>query len=338
MPPEPVAEPAVCILVATCDGADFVDAQLQSLRAQTEADWIALVSDDASVDNTLQIVLRHAAEDPRIVVLDAHARRQGIRANFARLMAAALAQGAPLFALCDQDDLWDPEKIARLRAALGAEAEEASAAPALAYADLRLVGEQGALLAASHFEHAGARNVKAGIGPWLLAHNLIPGCTLLGNRALLELAHPIPPGVFHHDWWILLVAAAAGRVVAVDGVLTSYRQHRANAIGAAGSRLRSLRFFRAFPSQLRAARRQYAFAVVQAEALIELARSRPLCFTQAVWLDRAQAVHDGLGASNPVRRVCAALCGPVSRLGFARNVLFVAIALLPLERAVVRRS
>ena len=60
-----------------------------------------------------------------------------IRANFEALMAHARDAGAPLFALCDQDDVWRPEKLARLRAALESGAAcHGARMPLLAYSDL----------------------------------------------------------------------------------------------------------------------------------------------------------------------------------------------------------
>lgn len=327
---------AVHILVATCEGAAFLDAQLSSIRAQTETNWIALISDDASTDGTMAIILRHAAEDCRIVVLPPFLARRGVRANFSRLMQTALARDAGMFAFCDQDDLWHPEKIAQLRAALASAMYLAPTQPVLVYSDLSLIDRHGVLLADSHFEHAGASEARRGVGAWLLAHNVVPGCAMSGNRALLEKVYPIPDRVVHHDWWVLLVAAATGRVIAVDSVLTAYRQHGANAIGAMGPWRSIRRFFAAFPSQLGAARRQYALAIAQAEALISLADTEQE--GNQAFLDWARRVRDELGASSPIRRVSAAMNGPVRRIGFARNVLFVAMAALPLDRECVYRT
>jgi hypothetical protein len=52
------------------------------------------------------------------------------------------------------------------------------------------------------------------------------------NRALLDLALPFPPGISIHDWWLALIAAAAGDVVTLDEPTVRYRMHGANVIGA----------------------------------------------------------------------------------------------------------
>jgi len=47
----------------------------------------------------------------------------------------------------------------------------------------------------------------------LLAHNVVTGCTMLINRALLKLASPIPKEAIMHDWWISLVASSFGKLI-----------------------------------------------------------------------------------------------------------------------------
>lgn len=330
MPTEGRLRAPVYILLATCQGVHFLDELLISLRAQTDPDWVVLVSDDASTDRSAEIVMRHAAEDSRVVMLEPCPHRIGIRENFGRLMLAALERGAALFALCDQDDIWLPTKIGRLRAAVqSCNSASASAQPVLAYADLRLIDEEGLELAPSHFRHAGADCVRTGVGPWLLAHNLIPGCAIVGNRALLELAVPFPPAIHHHDWWLLVLAAAAGRVVAVDAVLTEYRQHGANAIGAAGPWRRACRFVTGFRAQLRRAREQYALALAQADALVERMGERTEHSLDPAWSEWVAAARTGLGGERSFTRLRAVLRGPVRRLGLARNVLMLAVATLP---------
>ena len=66
----------------------------------------------------------------------------------------------------------------------------------------------------------------------LLAQNVASGNTMLLNRALLELALPIPPEAVMHDHWITLTAAAFGKIVFLDEATLYYRQHGDNFSGA----------------------------------------------------------------------------------------------------------
>jgi len=321
------AAPPLHILLATYNGARFLPALLDSVLAQSDPDWVLLVRDDGSSDDTVAVLHRYAARDVRMRLVADGAATVGIRRNFERLLDRARRAGAASFALCDQDDLWCTHKLARMRAALdGAQARHGPSTPLLAYADLALIDDAGRPIAESHFGRAGASQVRHGVDTWLIAHNLIPGCAMVGNRALLELALPFPSQVFHHDWWLVLVASAAGQVIAVDAALTGYRQHSGNAIGAASPTSRALDFIFHFRRSLDEARAQYAGAVDQAAALVE----RVGAGGHHNWIAAAGAARDRLGA--PLRRVRigAILAGPVRRIGWARNALMLFASLFAL--------
>ena len=52
------------------------------------------------------------------------------------------------------------------------------------------------------------------------------------NRTLIDLALPIPQAALMHDYWLALVAGAAGHFGVVAEPLMAYRQHARNTIGA----------------------------------------------------------------------------------------------------------
>jgi len=54
------------------------------------------------------------------------------------------------------------------------------------------------------------------------------------NRALLQVAVPLPPTVIMHDWWTALCGAACGQLAYLPKALVRYRQHGANRLGAEG--------------------------------------------------------------------------------------------------------
>lgn len=312
----------IWILLATFNGERFLPALLASLSAQTDDNWKLLVSDDASTDGTMAQLRSFAATDARMEILAAADGPLGACANFARLLQAALAAGAAFFALCDQDDVWHADKLARMRSEL---ADGDPTMPMLVYADLNLVDVGGNGLGESHFSRAGTPQVRAGVDTWLFAHNLVPGCAMAGNRALLELALPVPVAIHHHDWWLLLVAAATGKVRAVDDELTDYRQHGGNLIGAASPLRRALAFVPHFSARVAAARAQYWLAVDQADVLLTRAQERQASLYEK-WRRAAKAACDRLGDSRRGVRLRAALFGPVQRLGVGRKLLMAAAA------------
>ncbi len=65
----PLASPKVVILLATRNGAAFIQEQLDSYRTQTYRNWELLVSDDGSTDDTIKIIEEFAKQVPQRVVV-----------------------------------------------------------------------------------------------------------------------------------------------------------------------------------------------------------------------------------------------------------------------------
>lgn len=97
------------MIVPGRDIAPFVPAALDSLRAQTEPRWRAILVDDGSVDATGQIFAAAAADDPRFTVLP-HAQSRGLGA--ARNAALDLVD-TELVGFLDADDELTPTALAR---------------------------------------------------------------------------------------------------------------------------------------------------------------------------------------------------------------------------------
>ena len=204
---------AVCMATYEPDIALF-RTQIESLRAQTDDRWTCVISDDCSSEERFEEMREVLAGDPRFTVSRAGERARFYR-NFERALSLAPAE-AELFALCDQDDRWYPDKLSVLRRSLG-DAQ-------LVYSDQRLVDAGGRVLRDSMWK--GRRNNHTDVASLLVA-NSITGAATLFRREVAELALPFPetPGMQFHDHWLGLVALAAGDIAYVDRPLYDYVQH-----------------------------------------------------------------------------------------------------------------
>lgn len=101
------ATPAIDVILSTYNGADYVRAAVDSVLGQTFEDFRLHIVDDASRDSTWDLVA--AYDDPRIVRAR-NPRNLGLFANINRLAAAS---AAPLVKLLGQDDVLEPECLAR---------------------------------------------------------------------------------------------------------------------------------------------------------------------------------------------------------------------------------
>jgi glycosyltransferase involved in cell wall biosynthesis len=148
-------------------------------------------------------------------------QRIGFYRNFERVLRMTPPE-AELIALCDQDDVWHPDKLAVLRRSLG----DAT----LVYSDLRLVDRDGEVLRETLWR--GRANNATNLASMLIA-NTVTGAAALFRREVAERALPFPdsPGIEFHDHWVALVALASGAVRYVDRPLYDYVQHEGAVLG-----------------------------------------------------------------------------------------------------------
>ena len=231
-PPVDAADAEVAICMATFEPPlDLFRRQVESISAQSHADWICVISDDCSAPERFAALQEVVGGDPRFVV-SRSPRRLGFYRNFERALALAPA-GSRLVALADQDDAWHPDKLATLRAELGA--------ARLVYSDARVIGADGGLRAGTYWSRR--RNNHEDLLSLLVA-NAVTGAAALFPRSLLDDALPFPPAQFahFHDHWLALCALATGEIRFVDRPLYDYVQHGGATLGhEAANRMPGLR-------------------------------------------------------------------------------------------------
>ena len=104
----------VTVLMACWNAANFVEQSLDSLLRQTHHDFQVVCVDDASTDQTLNILRRYAQQDSRIQVVALG--KNGGQAH-ARNVALAKAEGEYVCML-DSDDWLSPDALAQATAVL----------------------------------------------------------------------------------------------------------------------------------------------------------------------------------------------------------------------------
>ena len=110
--------------------------------------------------------------------------------------------------------------------------EGKSKAPSLIHHDLAVVNKSLEPLADSFIDLMQLRPSDQKNPQRLISRNEVTGCAMACNRALLEIALPIPDRAVMHDWWLALCAGYFGRLAYIPDKLVKYRQHSENTIGA----------------------------------------------------------------------------------------------------------
>jgi hypothetical protein len=230
--------PLVLVVMACYNGARFLDEQLTSLFAQQSVQVKLLVRDDGSNDGTQEKLVQWQQKRPdQIQVIDDDAGNLGAAGSFSVLLTLALQmwQGndrISAVALADQDDIWFSNKLSESLKLLdqGCQGKD-DGLPVLVHSDLRVVDQDMQEMAPSLMQYQGLDASKTQFASQLLS-NTVTGCTAVCNKALLQLALPIPAQAMMHDWWLSLVASAFGEIRYIDRPLMEYRQHGRNTLGA----------------------------------------------------------------------------------------------------------
>ncbi len=214
--------PLISIALCTYNGERFLREQLDSLLAQDHPKLEIVAVDDASTDGTPAILEAYAALDPRIRVFR-NAANLGFRRNFQEAMGRCRGD---LIAPSDQDDVWRPDKLRLLLAAIGG-------GPA-AYCDSIFVDERGHPMGTRLSDQVVLGRIDDPAS--LLLQNCVSGHAMLFRRSLVARALPVPEGLFH-DWWLAFVAAGFGGIAYCPEPLVQYRQHGRSVTDPIGLRL-----------------------------------------------------------------------------------------------------
>ncbi|MBQ3509775.1 MAG: glycosyltransferase family 2 protein [Peptococcaceae bacterium] len=227
------------ILMATYNGEKFLRPQLDSILHQSNQEWRLIIRDDCSTDNTVQIIKEYQLLRPEQIFLIQADRPSGsAQNNFFQLLQYSRAEYV-MFA--DQDDVWLHRKVEMtLYKMQQMELQHGKEKPLLVHTDLAVVDEHLRMLNKSLFqmqEMDAERNRLNNI----VVQNIVTGCTMMVNRALLNLVAEIPKKAIMHDMWMALIAAAFGEIGFINRAVIMYRQHGNNANGA--KNVKTLKYF-----------------------------------------------------------------------------------------------
>ena len=212
----------VGILLCSYNGGRFLGEQLASIERQSHLAWRLVISDDGSTDGTLGIAEEFMNKHPdRVAIVEGQGR--GFARNFLTATARAPFK-ARYWAFCDQDDIWEPDKLSR---AVDALAQAPSEVPVLYCSRTLLIDSSGNRLGFSPLCTLTPAFQNA------LVQNVASGNTMVFNEAARRLLVAAGENaVAFHDWLLYLVVTGCGGKVFYDSHPTvRYRQHDRNVVG-----------------------------------------------------------------------------------------------------------
>jgi glycosyltransferase involved in cell wall biosynthesis len=203
----------VTVCMAVRNGANFIEEQIASILPQLGNEDEFVVVDDASKDNTIDIV--ESFHDERIRVVR-NERNRGVVHSFGRALEEA--RGEIIF-LTDHDDVWRPDKVEKFL-----EVFVANPDITVVMSDLVIINAAGKIMSEPKF---GVRKFHQGAFRNLV-RNRYQGSAMALRRSILEYCLPFPADIPIHDVWIGLVNQFVGKAAFIHEPLLFYRRHGKN--------------------------------------------------------------------------------------------------------------
>ncbi|OPJ59540.1 putative glycosyltransferase EpsH [Clostridium chromiireducens] len=216
-------KPLVSILLAVYKpNNNWLIEQLISLNEQTYENIELLVYDDCPDFQINEEIIK------KYITKFSYKLIRGIEnkgSNKAFEELTKIAKG-DFFAYCDQDDIWEYNKISSMLEKL--QEKEVT----LVCSDLSIIDESGNKTADSITDIRKRIVYKSGynLAKDLLMTNFVTGCAMMVRKEIAQKAIPFEDTLIH-DQWIAIIAAINGKIEFINKPLVKYRQHSFNQTG-----------------------------------------------------------------------------------------------------------
>ena len=216
----------VAVLLASYNGTQYIKEQIDSILNQKEVSVTIFISDDLSIDNTIEYLQNTYKDDKRLIYLESNQKFGGAAKNFFRLMRDVDFSNFEYISLADQDDIWYEDKLLRAIKTMKRKQVDAYSSNVLAFwedgKEMIINKAQSQTKYDYLFEAAG------------------PGCTYLFSQRLADDIKKFMLKEWEevnqvelHDWLIYAYSRANNYKWYIDETPSmKYRQHLSNQVGA----------------------------------------------------------------------------------------------------------
>jgi glycosyltransferase involved in cell wall biosynthesis len=210
-------KPRVSVTIPSYNHGEFIGAAIESIINQTFDDWELIIADDASTDNTIEIVKSYQAQYPNRIKLFASDFNQGPSINSS--IAHKNARGEFIALLCS-DDVMHPERLEKQVRYLSEHQDVAAV-----FTDVFFLDKQGNV---SNQESLFSKPITD-LPAQLLEGNFINASSITLRRVVMENAgrvNPVLDYVQDYDYWLRMLDEH--KFVRLNEKLTGYRVHGNN--------------------------------------------------------------------------------------------------------------
>lgn len=217
----------ISVAMAAYNGEKYIAEQLESICNQTQKADEIIVVDDCSLDNTAVIVQKYIHQYPECNIrFFSNEENLGYKKNFCKAMS--LCSGDILF-LCDQDDIWQENKIEVLTGIL-----KKHKSVSLVSSSFIQIDGSGQIVSGNKSVYK-KRIKQQELVPVpledLIFHNISQGCAMAFRKEVRDLYLQFFVEELPHDWILNIVAAIGKKCYYLNSPLFSYRIHGENTTG-----------------------------------------------------------------------------------------------------------
>lgn len=235
------------VLICTYNGEKFIVDQILSILSQTILPQRIYISDDGSSDSTIDLCVQTLKENNYLDFSLIEGPQNGASINFLNNIDNFTSEY--LF-LCDQDDVWLPEKIKAYADYLKYKQCDLIFSDAYIYFDDGI--DIGQMKKMSDFVDI---NLSFFGDDSILLKNIVQGATICLSRRLAKtvrcnLNKVGMENIVIHDWFIAINAKYFGVIGYIQEPQILYRQHKGNIVGYKTTIIRKLRNAYPFIKQL----------------------------------------------------------------------------------------
>lgn len=218
----------VTVLMSTYNGENYLIEQINSVLNQKDVEIQLIVRDDGSGDDTISILEEYEKLGKLTLI---KGNNHGYIKSFMELIKNC--GNSEYYALCDQDDVWDEDKLCRSLFFLS----QNSLIPSLYCSNARLVDVN--LQFIKNENKSPIVSLESA-----MIKNFATGCTVIYNKKLREYINLANDDIYisSHDSWLCRVCLAVGGNVFFDSEShINYRQHGKNCVGAPSTKIDLIR-------------------------------------------------------------------------------------------------
>jgi rhamnosyltransferase len=223
-----IKEADVAILMATYNGADWIEPQISSIRSQLKCSYHLYVRDDGSTDQTIDIIKNESKNDLNIILMDSFGfSTGGASSNFFLMLSNIDEKKYKYISFSDQDDIWFPEKIVTAVDYMIANGADAYSSNLIAYDNNSIKAwVLDKCVESCKFDYI-FQGASAGCTYVLASH------TVSKIKSVMVDFLRAYPSEFSHDWIIYAICRSHGLKWIHDSrSFIAYRQHQNNVFGA----------------------------------------------------------------------------------------------------------